>query len=91
MVKIELTTGTDQNGNRVAVPSKIEMTPTLFTLRRQEGIRRGHIRPVRQSIQRIRQGVHLSDFSFRERLELKRADRLFRSYFENDGNGIVYR
>jgi hypothetical protein len=91
VVKIELTTGSDQNGNRVVIPSKIEMTPTLFTLRRQEGIRRGHIRPVRQSIERIRQGDHRSDFSFIERLELKRADKLFRSYFENHDNGIVYR
>jgi hypothetical protein len=91
VVKIVLTTGTDSTGKRVVAPSRIEMTPTLFTTRRHKGARRGHIRPVKQSIEQLGAGASPLGFSFREQLELKRADALFQSYFENDGNGIVFR
>jgi hypothetical protein len=90
LANVSLLTGLDGDGKRVVAPLRVEMTPTLFTVRKKDGVKRGFIRKVKENIRRMQKGDHTLDLSLRERMELKFADRMYRKYFELEDSGIVY-
>lgn len=91
IAKVALTVGTDAAGQRVVTPEGVEIIPTLFNMKKVDGVPRGFVRKVKPWAARIEKKERALGLNFQETLELTYAARAFRKYFESDTNGIVYR
>lgn len=91
IARIALVTGENDEGRKTVTPESIEMIPTLFMLKKIDGIKRGMVRKVKPWATRIAADGRPKELSRREALELKYADKAFKKYFEVEKNGIFYR
>ncbi len=91
VASVTLTVGTDAAGRRLVTPAQIKLIPTLFGIKKINGVMRGFIRKVKPWAARIRNKESGLPLSTRERMEIRNADDAFRKYFEYPHNGIAYR